>query len=431
MLSGSDLRILVIGTPAHEGRMAGRAFELLGVEPQYVDPGRPVIPTDPRPDVVIVSREWNLDLRRAVAAAHEAGIPTVYLMDGVLEWSYLWENWSYAQPEGTVLQPLLAGHLCVIGRHPARLLAALGLAERIHVVGLPRLDGLPRERTVRTGGPKRIIVATARTYGHNVAHRIQVRAALRDLRAWFEDRPEITPIWRIEAALANEIGVTPTSDGPLVSDLHLADAVFSFTSTLLLESMLLGIPTAQIDYRPVPQYVQTAWEIRSRDQIEQVVQEILSPPPERMAFQEFCLRDELEPGDAAARLAEVLRTVAEAGIAKPPAVQREDFGVLDYRQVHSHLTAFSLSPISRVQYELDALEKLRDREQKLLRQLVEDLEGNVFVKAALRMPMVPPGSTIARLLRRLREAVAPVASPLSTGKPGEKRKPGRGGGDSA
>ena len=295
--------------------MAGRAFEILGVEPRYSSPKEAEIPDHPKPDVVMVSREWSLAIRQAISRARAAGIPTVYMMDGVIEWAYLWENWSFVKPEGTNLQPLIADHLCVIGRHPARILAALGLADRMHVVGLPRLDSFKRERLVSVDRKKHVVITTAATFGQHVAHKVLVRSALRDLQAWFAEHPEIIPIWRISEFVASELDLTPNDHVPLSEQLATADAVISFTSTVVLESMLLGIPTAQIDYRAVPQYVQTAWEIRGPEQIAVVIQDMLYPSPEKLAYQEFCLRDELEIDNASERLARVIR---EAATSPPP-----------------------------------------------------------------------------------------------------------------
>lgn len=366
----TKLDIVVLGSPQHEGRMVGRAFEILGVEPRYADPSAEEIFT-PRPDVVVLSQDWGFDLRRATAAARAEGIPTVYLMDGVLEWAYLWDNWAYVKPWAAMLQPLMAERLCVIGRHPARILTSLGLGERIHVVGLPRLDEVDRERRVIADRKKHILIATAKTYGVSTAHQLLVRSTIRDLKNWFDGHPEFVAVWRIEPGLARDLGIEAAFDGSIFDQLRSVDAAISFTSTILLESMLLGVPTAQIDYRPVPQYVQTAWEIRGAEQIEPVIRDLLYPAPERLAFQEFCLRDELELGDASARLAAVLREAASSPIR--PGDPTETLGILDYKHVNSHLTSFSLSSLTRVQYELDATYQLMQQERRDRRQ-AEDRE---------------------------------------------------------
>lgn len=359
------MNVLILGTPEHEGRMCGRAFELLGVAPSYLLDGLPhelETRPRPRPDVVLVSREWSRGVRVAVARARRKGIPVVYLMDGVIEWSYIWNNQSFVRPEGTVLQPLLADHLCVVGRHQARILASLGLGGRTHLVGLPRLDDVDRRRIVDPDSPRSVVITTARTPAHNVEQKVMVRRALRDLHQWFAAHPAVQPVWRIAPELAIEIGVETSPDVSLVEVLQTAAGLISFPSTTVLEGMLMGVPTAQIDYRAVPQYVESGWQIRAADHIHGVIQELLHPRPERLAYQAACLNDELERGAASERLAAVIRQVVHEGSTDRAVVSETDEGrfALDYRQVHSELSAFAVSPMSVLQYELDATSSLLD-----------------------------------------------------------------------
>jgi hypothetical protein len=358
--------IVVLGTPEHEGRIAGRAFELLDIEPVYMLAGLPrAFELAPAPDLLFVTREWSRGIRVTVARARRRGIPVVYLMDGVVEWSYVWNNQSYIRNEGTVVQPLLASHLCVIGRHQARILAGLGLSDRVHLVGIPRLDDLDRHRVIDSSMPPKVLITTARTAAHNVEQKTSVRRALRDLRTWFDAHPSVQPVWRISPELALEMNLPLDSSESILATLKTAQALISFTSTTLLEGMLMGVPTIQVDYRPVPQYVQTAWEIRSPEHLDNVLHSALHPAPERLAFQDWCLDEELEAGNASARLADVIR----AAIDERSGPRRESsesttsashYGRLDYRQVHSQLSVFAVSPMSVLQYELDATSNLLD-----------------------------------------------------------------------
>ena len=387
--------------------MCGRAFDHLGITPVYVDPGAPELPSDLVPDAVLLSREWSVNLRQMAFQARRSGIPVIYVMDGIIEWAYLWENWGFVKPEGTVLQPLIASDLCVIGHHPARILAGLGLAENIHIVGMPRLDELKRERLVEQDQTPRVVIATAKTFGHNTAHKVYVRAALRDLKEWFAGHPEVTPSWRIDPRLAEELGITASFEVSLVETLRSAAGLISFASTALLESMLLGIPTAQIDYRAVPQYVQTAWEIRSAEQIDGVIQELLFSPPEKFVFQEACLRDELELGNASARLADVINLAVERKVIERKTGERvvRCGGQLDFRQVHSHLSAFSVSPMARLQYELDSTYQIWDRDRQRLRELRDDIRrllNDRWIVALTRMTWLPGVRKTARLIKELK-----------------------------
>lgn len=356
--------ILVLDSPARAAEIFGRAPAMLGREVIHAE-GRDadaVLALDPA--VILLSSEWTHEWRLIAAAARAGGVPVVYVMDGVLEWSYLWNNLSFIRPHGTMLQPMIASDLCVIGRHPARILGAMGLADRIHLVGLPRFDSMSRLRVLSQGKRHRLLVATARTAGHDVEQQILTRRALRDLRAWLDTQPQIEPVWRIAADLAEDIGVVADIGGALSDVIATCSGLVSFTSTCVLEGMHKGVPVAQIDYRAAPLYVATAWEIRCAEHIPSVVQELLYPPPQKLAWQDACYADELEAGDATAELAKVLRSVIERPrepvSAEPPAAAKPDrsVGRLDYRQVHSELSAFAIGSLPVLQYELSAAHQL-------------------------------------------------------------------------
>lgn len=374
-------RLVVLDETTRHRDLFGAAFDLLGIHPEAGGnrPADEVLST--KPDLILLSREWSYDWRLCAAAARRARIPVVYVMDGVLEWSYVWNNLSYVRGEGTVLQPLFASDLCVIGQHPARILAGLGLAPRIHIVGLPRCESLERTRVVRTHDRPRVVISTARTSGHNVEHRLQVFRALRDLQAWFSRNRCAEPVWRIAPELAEELGVLAHSQGTFPDLLREADALVSFPSTCVLEGMLLGLPVAQIEYRPVPLYVSSAWEIRSGEQIPVVLHQLLYPAPERLAYQDACLSDELEPGSASQRLAAVIRAALVrpdpyASTATPPLSRVR--GRLDYHQVHTELSAFALAPESLLAYELDAafaVQKRLRQERDVLRRQLESAQS--------------------------------------------------------
>jgi hypothetical protein len=204
--------------------------------------------------------------------------------------------------------------------------------------------------------------------------------------------------------LAAELGVVAATGGTMVDVLETASGVISCASTVLLEAMRTGVPTAQIDYRAVPQYVQTAWEIRNPEQIDSVVQELLYPPAEKLAYQEICLNDELESGDASERLAEAIRSSVErrhVGETESPAPVQ---GLVDFRQVNSHLSAFSVAPLSRLQYELDATYKLWERDRQQLRantQQIAELRIAPVARAIVSLGWLPGLRRMARLIRSL------------------------------
>ena len=372
-------RVAVLDEEGRHFELYGRVFDLLGVRPECRHNQPPEQIIESRPDVILLSREWTLDWRLCAAAARRAKIPVIYVMDGVIEWSYVWNNLSFVRPQGTMLQPMTASDLCVIGRHPARILAGWGLASRIHVVGLPRYDNFDRTRVVDAAAARScVLITTAKTYAHDVEQQMMVLRALRDLRAWFASNSLVEPVWRIAADLAEELGVKPVMRGSLSAALRAASALITFPSTCALEGMLKGLPVAQVDYRPVPSYVASAWEIRSAEHIPNVIQELLYPPPAKLAYQDSCLADELEIGDASERLAEVIRqALSRRDAYEVPAMPVTDSGSgrLDYRQIHSELSAFAAAPTALIQYELDAayatIKRLKKEKTEARQELLE------------------------------------------------------------
>ncbi len=379
----SPLTIVVLDEEGRYRELYGRAFERLGVRPKSGHDLSPEEILAMKPDAILLSREWSHSWRLTAAAARRAHVPVIYVMDGVIEWSYIWNNLSYIRPNGTMLQPLMASDLCVIGQHPARILASLGLAQRIHVVGLPRYDSFDRSRTLNPTRRPRIIVATARTASHNVEQQVFVLRALRDLKNYFTANPVAEVVWRIAADLAEELELECDVRGTLAHALSGASGLITLPSTCVLEGMLKGLPVAQVEYRPVPLYVTTAWEIRSPAHIPDVIQELLYPPANKLAYQDACLADELAPGNASERLAEVIldvlaRPQADGASAIPQPTQV--FGRLDYRLIHSELSAFAVSEKSVLQYELDAA---YGRIKKLKQDVIEQRRCILEVAEAL------------------------------------------------
>lgn len=368
------MNILVFGVESGESRHFGNLKEHLdaNITYDYSDEFDGLVEAK-NPDVIVVSREWTSKFRIGIAQAKKLNIPVVYLMDGVIEWSYLWNNQSYIQPEGNVHQPLMSSDLVVIGQHPARVLASFGLADSLHVVGLPRLDGW--SHVWQPKAKPTVLVATALTPAHDPQQEVTVRQALRDLKAWFTQFPSVKPVWRIAPHLAKELEIKNSKEGPIGPQLESCHALVTFPSTVALEGMLTGIPTGIIEYRPVPLYIQSAWEIRSSEAVSEVMHSLLKPVPQRLAYQRTLLEDELQVEGATARLADVLRKVVARGWPEEGTGHEHSTGLLDYQSVSPQLSTFSIKGEARLQYELDGV-------YKVLRSYRNELES---IKAGIKL----------------------------------------------
>ncbi|SEJ31269.1 hypothetical protein [Frateuria terrea] len=392
------MKILVLNSPEDARRIYGSALFHDDVTSTYVDGGNinPKMLLDKEtPDLVLLSLEW-LPFQRVVSAeARRRNIPVLYVMDGILEWSYVWNNHSFVFPAGTVLQPLIASHISVIGRHPARILAAMGLGEKISIIGLPRLDNFDRARVVASGAPPRLLICCARTPSHNNEHRISVIQALSDIKAIAEELG-IGCAWRITDELAQILDVKKAAE-PLTELLSTSSALITLPSTVALEGMLCGLPTAIMEYRPVPLYLETAWQIRSREHIRPTINELLYPPAEKLAYQDYCLNEELNIADAGDNLHRLIAEITAHTGKVVESAPKAPYGALDFKLVHSQISTFSSSSLASLQYEIDAYASY----DKLLRTWKADLFATWPIKLLRMLRGVPLFKRINRLLESI------------------------------
>ena len=286
-------------------RSVVRARWLDGATPRRIHAARGHI------DLAVVNDERALPhAMDAVRCLAEQGIPTLHVLDGVLEWRNTWENPTYtlgAEPALPFLQPSLCHKVACLGRSQARLLESWGNLGKCEVVGVPRLDHFVTTpagpKTDSDGATRRILVMTARTPGFTADQTAEVKQSLVDVKEWFAKHPRlggrpVQPVWRLTQGLAAEIGVEnslrDTFGGELGAVLRNVDAVITTPSTALLEGMLAGRPVALLDYNNRPHYVPAAWSISAERHLGQVISELVVPPAARMLYQDTILHDALE-----------------------------------------------------------------------------------------------------------------------------------------
>jgi hypothetical protein len=347
-------------------------FEFVYYTGSTIDPASLIESIEP--SLLLISLEWLPQERLVALSAKRSNIPVIYVMDGIIEWSYLWENDNYIKNSGTCLQPLIGDFLCVIGRSPARYLSTLGINSRIRIIGLPRLDHYDRTRSSVAFKKHRVLVATANTCALNSNQLLHVKSALRDLKAFFSLNPHIETVWRVDPPVARELGVALSGiEQPIETVLQSVTCVVTFCSTLILEAMLKDLPVSIIEYRAVPLLATTAWQIRCGEHIEPVIKEMIAPPLEKMALQRSCLDDELESGCASKRLVDVME-VALKGHIDPEYYDDEYSGPLEYSRIHSQVSLFSTTTTTLLQYELDGCYRHMKQSNEQFGDLVDGLE---------------------------------------------------------
>lgn len=281
-----------------------------------------------QPDIVLTVNDYHYDVARCLQAARERAIPSLVLQDGILEWRCQYENPLFGAGGGAPQhQPVLADKIACLGLRSASTIASWGNTARVEVTGMPRLDVLQDTSVAPVSRPgRRILVMTAKNPGFTSAQREVTRQSLQALKEYLDQRHDIEVIWRVTTDLDKVLGVpnrlVQLSGSDLLSAISASDAVITTFSTTMLESMLLDRPVACLDFHNVPRFVETAWTISSADHIDSVVSEILNPRPEKILFQRHVLQENLFPGLASPRVAQLMERMVA------------------FRHVHADGTAF-------------------------------------------------------------------------------------------
>ena len=278
-------------------------------------------------------------------------IPVLILADGILEYRNTWEHPDLA--DGSIFQPLFGHKLACIGRGQARVVESWGNGGRCEVVGLPRLDQVDAKSlpSVNRTGAFRVLIATANTPAFDQRQRETVIDSLKHMKQWVEsnttvnDRP-LEVNWRLSNGLESEIGVggdvDPKTRRSIGNEIEMVDAVITTPSTMYLESVLRGRPTALLDFHNSPHYVTAAWTINVPQQLGRVMSELAAPAPDKMTFQEFVLHDQLEcRTPATPRMLDLVGQMVDAGVM---ARARKQPVMLPARMLADERSGFSLVP---------------------------------------------------------------------------------------
>ena len=341
-----------------------------------------------KPDIVICVNDFHYDVACCLEAAKKAGIPSLTLQDGILEWRCQYENPLFGAGGGAPQhQPVLADKIACIGDQSARQIAAWGNAQKVEVAGMPRLDYLLEFEAPPTRKPgTRILVMTAKNPGFTPEQREVTIRSLKDLKAWLDARADLEVFWRVSPKVVNELGVEnqyeKAASQELTALIKQVDAVITTPSTAILEAMLLKRPVAAIDYHNVPRFVPTAWTISSSEHIGPVVMQLLEPSRKKMAFQGDCLNDCLRSdGPSAPRVVNLMQEMARLAteakqegkrLQLPPRIVEAEFRLDHPSSVHIQdfypaQEVFANTEVASLQSRIVRIEN----ENKRLRQQVE------------------------------------------------------------
>lgn len=249
------------------------------------------------PKAAIFLADWSFELTEFVEKCKNNRIPTILMMDGTIEWKHFFENpkWSFGKKEAPFF-PVYCDKIFVPGYSTYRFLEFFGNEGKTEITGLPRFDHYINENERKENVLKPTIgIMSGNTAGYTPLQIKQTVQLFTDLYNWSIEQNEIVIKWRLRKGFEKilDFEIINDNEGSLGDFLSTVSAVVSQPSTAAYEAMLKGVPVAIADYNIAPNYMHAAWEIKSQNQIDLVLNELIDPPPIKITYQQQLLEDTL------------------------------------------------------------------------------------------------------------------------------------------
>lgn len=244
------LRRAGAGVDAYAKGPADRQFHQLGVACSKVPADHGPLVNASQGDLLLMGTSRYDGFEREVLRwAQVRRIPSVALID-------YWANYRmrFGSPAGAEAKPVLPAALVAIDESCARGMIAEGLpADRIRVLGQPYFAWLLKQRTVQAKRPMppRKILFASQPEANEIEILETLLAALADhtpldlLTVRFHPR-QVDIASSLELLEASRLPYTVDTCDNSIESLCRQDMVFGITSTLLIESALLGVPTGSL-----------------------------------------------------------------------------------------------------------------------------------------------------------------------------------------
>ena len=255
------------------------------------------------------------DLNRWVFEARRRGIPTLLMVDGPLEWSNVFRNASLRQAGAErargLYDPVI--HDAVAGIGPAQ---CDWIEERNAGRGLwlmsyanARIDGPRAATTDRDRSPPAeehrpfdFLLTSARTASFDEREQAALADVLKRCARALEATSQRVLVRLFDEDLRAVVRAAAPSarfdeSGDFASALRQVRCVIGTPSSVLLEAMAAGHPTASLMFRDSPLFYQPGWLLGCSDDWTASFASMLACEPERMAQQRSTLESELSPED--------------------------------------------------------------------------------------------------------------------------------------
>ena len=123
-----------------------------------------------------------------------------------------------------------------------------------------------------------------------------------------------------------------------------------------------------------------AWQIRTREDISNVMLELVYPTEEKMAYQGFCLDDELVVGKATTRIEHVIESALLEKSVPVSSIRTVPGGPLTFSHIHTQVSTFSEDSKVRLQYELDGCYRHLALNHNMIEDLLKSLRKHPLIR---------------------------------------------------
>ncbi len=230
--------------------------------------------------LVVNAIDHSIFNRRIVSIANENGIETLYIADGIFEWSNATVNPFLCKKGIKLLHPFYYSKAIVMDDLLNGVLKRKGVLSYMYSKRIEDFERSDREDFC-------VLLTTANNPYFNDKEKDLFFDIIGGAASLLRERG-IKYKWRvfdrelIDVVCKDDFNHT---DGRLCDVLKDVDCVITTPSTLISEVASVDIPVAVIDYRDGPLFSQSAWRITSKERVIDVVKSMMARDDARMKMQ--------------------------------------------------------------------------------------------------------------------------------------------------
>lgn len=253
-----------------------------------------------------------------ILQAKARGIPTLFLVDGPLEWSNSYKNPSLRKTNrffhGYMMEPLIHDVILAVSAAQASYLAFRNPDRDLTFMTYKNKRLTSVKSAPLSAKRWQFLITTAKTPYFDDKEKNNLIHLLRQLTAALE-QGGYSYVFRIFDNTLRE-ALSPKEnllEGSFEEALQQVDCVIGTPSSVLLQGMASDKPVGTLIYRDSPLFYQSAWLVADLYNMEATLSSMISRENTRMEFQSYCLEQNLSQEDFFTVLDDLVKQQAVSG----------------------------------------------------------------------------------------------------------------------